>query len=54
VAGEKKTYRVCEACENLECFKKYVIKKVPIQGGAENIVDLATGGIAKLDFCCNE
>ena len=30
VAGEQKTYSVCQLCENLEYFKKYVIKKVEI------------------------
>jgi len=46
VADEVKNYRVCEACENLECFQKYVIKKVPIRRDTENIVDRTTGGIA--------
>ena len=30
VAGEEKTYSVCKSCENLEYFKKYIIKKVSI------------------------
>lgn len=30
VAGEEKMYSVCKSCENLEYFKKYIIKKVSI------------------------
>jgi hypothetical protein len=35
VAGEQKTYSVCKLCENLEYFKKYVIKKVTIHTKSE-------------------
>ena len=30
VGGAQKTYSVCESCEKLECFQKYVIFKETI------------------------
>ena len=30
VANEKKHYHVCSVCIHLECFSKYIIKKIPI------------------------
>ena len=30
VAGFQKNYHVCSDCIKLECFSKYVIKKIPI------------------------
>jgi len=30
VSGEQKHYHVCSVCIQLECFSKYIIKKIPI------------------------
>jgi len=30
VAGFQKNYHVCSDCINLECFSKYIIRKVPL------------------------
>ena len=30
VAGFQKNYLVCSDCINLECFSKYIVKKIPI------------------------
>jgi len=29
VAGEQKTYRVCKECSKIDCFKQFVISKIP-------------------------
>ena len=48
VAGEQKAYHVCKSCENLEYFKKFVIKKVSINSFAiddsTSLADAAAGG----------
>lgn len=48
VAGEYKTYSVCESCEKREHFKKFVIKKVPIQASVRysvrDLIDTVSGG----------
>lgn len=37
VAGEQKTYSVCNLCENLDYFKKYVIQKIPIPSKSSEV-----------------
>lgn len=31
VSGSEKNYLVCSDCVKLECFSKYIIRKIPIQ-----------------------
>lgn len=32
VSSEQKTYSICENCEKIPCFSKYVIRKTPYKG----------------------
>lgn len=36
VAGEQKTYSVCKSCETLECFRKFVVSKEPLNSSEES------------------
>ncbi len=49
VAGESKIYSVCKSCENLTCFKKFVIRKVSLYSSTtdaaqDHVTTISEGG----------
>lgn len=52
VAGEEKTYSICKLCEELEYFKKFIVKKVRID--SSSVQELRTHSQVLQQEVCND